>query len=492
MSEHPFGSVRDLIQAQMLEQALPSLAVAVARNGQILWEEAFGWADRERRVPATPHTLYSLASISKPVTATALMILKEQAKLELDRPVNDYLGEAGLSARVGKAQDATVRRLANHTAGLPTHFQFFYEDEPYRRPPMHETIRRYGNLFWAPGQRYEYSNLGYGLLDHIISRQSGRPYADFLREQVFLPLGMIRSCVNLAAPLEAYQAVRYGADGVPYPFYDFDHPGGSAVFASAHDLARFGLFHLKSRLPDQKPILPDAALEEMQAPTARTDAGSGYGIGWAIEEDDYGLRSVSHNGGMGGVNTCLKLFPSEGLAIAVLANANTDLPYRVQSEIAAALLPEYAARRGEEGSEETARAQQDAGVLLKPAPGLRGEWAGSVHTYQGEVPFTLWFQRSGDIHAQLGSELKTLVNDARFREGTLSGTLAGDLGTEDTRRMRHRLHLRLTRRRGNVLSGLVLALYHNDEPAGGAPARRMRSALGHWAQLSRSAQTKRR
>src|SRR5947209_8642796 len=87
-----FSAIRELIRSRLVEQSLPSLAVAVAQNGAILWEEGFGWANRENRMPATEHTMYSLASISKPITATGLMVLKEREKLELDRPINEYLG----------------------------------------------------------------------------------------------------------------------------------------------------------------------------------------------------------------------------------------------------------------------------------------------------------------------------------------------------------------------------------------------------------------
>ena len=152
--------------ARLTEQALPSLAAAVARDGEILWEEGFGWADRENRVPASEHTMYSLASISKPITTTGLMVLREQGKLELDRPINEYLGEAKLNGRDHhNAAEATVRRVANHTSGLPLHYHFFPEDEPYRRPPMEETIRRYGSVVTAPGEKFQYCNLGYGILD---------------------------------------------------------------------------------------------------------------------------------------------------------------------------------------------------------------------------------------------------------------------------------------------------------------------------------------
>jgi CubicO group peptidase (beta-lactamase class C family) len=134
--EDIFDGVREYIHTRMVEDAVPSIAVAVAQDGEILWEEAFGWADREGLVAATPHTMYSLAPISKPITATGLMVLRERGLLELDRSVNDHLGDAKLTARVGSAEDATVRRVANHTSGLPLHCHFFYEDEPYTRPPI--------------------------------------------------------------------------------------------------------------------------------------------------------------------------------------------------------------------------------------------------------------------------------------------------------------------------------------------------------------------
>ena len=258
MTDTQFDSIRALIQKKLVESGTPSLAVAAARDGDILWEEGFGWADREKRKKANAHTVYSLASISKPITATGMMLLRERGLLDLDSPVNRYLGEAKLKAHVGSIDDATVRRLANHSSGLGLHYHFFCEDEPYRPPSMDETIRRYGHLVTAPGERHQYSNLGYGILDYVISRLSGKDYCDFMREEVFLPLGMTRTSIQLATGLRKYQAVRYGDDGLPIPFYDFDHRGASAVFSSVHDLIRFGMFHLKSHLADQKSILSDS------------------------------------------------------------------------------------------------------------------------------------------------------------------------------------------------------------------------------------------
>ena len=135
-----FERVRAAIREQMQKRSVPSVSVAVARDGKIIWEEAFGWADCENRIEATPHTMYSLASISKPFTATALMILKQRGLVDLDRPINDYLGDAKIKVRIGNPNDVTIRRVANHSSGLPLHYQFFYADEPYRVPSRDETI----------------------------------------------------------------------------------------------------------------------------------------------------------------------------------------------------------------------------------------------------------------------------------------------------------------------------------------------------------------
>ena len=212
-----FDDVRRRIRQVLVSDGLPSISVAVARDGEIIWEEGFGWADREKRIPATEHTMYSLASVTKPITATGLMVLVERGLIDLDRPVNEYLGDAKLEGRAGEVSRATVRHLANHTSGLPIHAQSFYLDEPYRPPPMDETIRRYGILVTAPGERANYSNLGYGILDYVISRVSGRSYADFMREEVFIPLGMTRSSVGIGPGLDSFQAVRYGRGGSASP-----------------------------------------------------------------------------------------------------------------------------------------------------------------------------------------------------------------------------------------------------------------------------------
>jgi CubicO group peptidase (beta-lactamase class C family) len=464
-----FDGVRSLIQRQMAERQVPSVAVAVARDGRIVWEEAFGWADRENRVAATPHTLYSLASISKPITATGLMILQERGLIDLDRPINDYLGDAKLNVRVGDPAAATVRRVANHSAGLPLHYQFFYEDEPYRAPSRDETILRYANALTPPGERYHYSNLGYGILDYVIARASGKTYRDFMRTEVFTPLGLTHMSVDVDPALQRQQAVRYGTDGLPIPFYGFDHPGGSAVYASAHDLVRFAMFHLKARLADQKPILSDAAIDAMQRPTADAGNGQGYGIGWMNTEYQRGRHSISHTGGMGGVSTSLRLFPAEKIAIVVLTNAGSHpVAGTVMEEIEKVLLPDLRRRPPAPPPAATAR--------FEPPNELVGTWTGQVHTYRAPLAFTLEIKADGDVHARLGTQLQTLLNRAALRDGYLTGTMMGDIGTEDASRTPHTLSVML-KLRGSALVGGVTAM--------SLPARRVGNALTHWVELKR-------
>ena len=220
-----FAVARAHARAAVQDSGVPSLAVAVAKGGKIIWEEGFGWADREGRIPANEHTTYSLASISKPITATGLMMLVEQGKVKLDAPANDYLGSGKITGLAGDASGATVRRVANHTAGLPLHYMFYYDGAIDQVPSMDEAISRYGITVYPPGSAYQYSNLGFGIIDYIIERVSGQAYADYMRSQVFLPLGMTHTSIFVAPGLEPYAAVRYEPDGRRVTRYDFDHRG---------------------------------------------------------------------------------------------------------------------------------------------------------------------------------------------------------------------------------------------------------------------------
>ncbi|HEY3657557.1 MAG TPA: serine hydrolase domain-containing protein [Steroidobacteraceae bacterium] len=131
------GKIRDLIAYWKV----PSIAVAVAYKGQVIWEEGFGFSDPESKVPATGQTVYSLASVSKPITATAIMTLVQKGKVRLDDPINRYLGDDKIVARIGNTEDATIRRVANHTAGILPHYKTFDADRGEQVPPSARPFR---------------------------------------------------------------------------------------------------------------------------------------------------------------------------------------------------------------------------------------------------------------------------------------------------------------------------------------------------------------
>ena len=439
-----FEQARALIRRTMEEHDLPGVVVAVARDGQIVWEEGFGWADLERRVPATPRTMFSLASITKPMTATAIMRLVEQGRIGLDLPANQYLGDGQIHSDVWNPAGATVRRVLSHTAGLPLHYEFFYEGQGHRARTTDEGIARYGILVAPPGEVFEYSNVGYGVLDRIIERVSGRSYAEFMRAEVFHPLGMARSVVSTGAGLGEAAAVRYDGDNRPVPPYDFGHRGASAVYSSAHELVRFGMFHLGRGKP---PILRDATRRAMQQ-VATPGPGEQYGLGWLVD-DDHGYRRVYHDGDMPGVQTILNLYPDEKLAVVVLTNKYTGSVGRIAQEITGAMLPRFAA--AVRAREARSAADPAPPTPFRPTPELLGEWSGTVRTYQGAVPLTLRFQPDGDVHVQLDEEMRTLLNDVSFRDGRLLGRFAGSIPTEDARRQPHTVLLNVRLRSGRLV-----------------------------------------
>lgn len=481
-----FSPVRNEIQGALVAWDQPSMAVAVALDGKVVWEEGFGWADRERRIPATEHTMYSLASISKPITATGLMILVERGLVDLDAPANDYLGPAKIDGRAWDAAGATVRRVASHTAGLPLHYQFFYEDEPYRRPHMDETIRRYANLVTAPDERWNYSNLGFGILDYIIERVSGQSYPDFMRDEVFHPLGLTRTSVDIGPGLEDFTAMRYATDQSPIPFYDFDHPGGSAVFSSAHDLVRFGMFHLGRDLDHQRRILSDASIEAMRQPIRESAPDNTYGIGWAMRDLPGGLTLQRHGGGMGGVRTELAIALRENAAVVVLSNSATPLTGYISNLLWHTLFPDAVPKPTRPEVPDPHRLERegilddaaDGGALIDfaPMPDLAGDWVGEVDTHLGPHRLALAIDDGGRVHVQLGDDLWTLLNNASFDGEYLRGGFRGDIGTEDANRTDSVLSVEL-RLRGDVLNGSVIAIT--------LPNVRLGNALTHWAELRR-------
>jgi CubicO group peptidase (beta-lactamase class C family) len=451
---YDFGHARKLIDSVMKADRIPSMAVAVAKGDRILWEVGVGFADVERNVPSNAHTPYSLASISKPFTATGIMLLVQQQLVRLRAPVNHYLGGARVVAREGSADAVTLERLLTHTAGLPLHYQFFYEDAGYTRPPMDSTIRRYGVAVYPPGEAFQYSNLGYGILDYVISRKSGMSYADFMRRSVFMPLGLTNTRVGLAPGPMNHAAQRYDADNKPIPYYTFDHPGASEIYSSAHDLVRFGMYHLSAKFPGQRQILAKETVSEMQRDVAVEAPGLMRGLGWSIRTIN-GVRRVSHSGGMPGVSTFLALYPEEQVVVVVLLNKlvrrATDA---VLTELSATVMPRFA----------TALRAQRAAPAPPPTPSvdvarlaeLQGQWRGFIYTYADSVPSALTISAADAPQLSVHGSVPVALTSLSLEQGILTGRANLQLGAPDFVRHPHQTVVWL-RRNERSLTGYAAA-----------------------------------
>jgi CubicO group peptidase (beta-lactamase class C family) len=449
-----FSKVETIIQNKLTDSKIPSISVAVARKGEVLWEQAFGWADLENRIPATEHTLYYTASVTKTFTETALMILAERNKLDLDRPVNDYLVGAKLSSPAWDPAGATVRRVANHTAGLTT----FNTAEPLS---MDEKIRRYGVLFWPPGDHFDYSNLGTIVLEEVIAQASQQPYATFLQNEICQPLGLSRVSVGPDPALEKDTARAYNAATharVPQP------KGG--IYCNAHDLLRFAMFHLKTPLPGQKAILSSRSIDAMQNDTVDAGRGTRYGFSWWVEENRFGVRSVLSQGGTDAAQAWLRLIPSEGIAVVLLCNSGNASVKSIVDDIIATLLPEYA-----EQMAQPAPAADAPKTPPLPSPNFVGTWKGIVKTYRGDIPVTFSIPASGEVQVTLGSQPATPLNNPKFNEKRISGTIAGDLSA----------HVDGAPKSGML--ELVLRLY--DGALKGAAVSLSAARYPHWVELKK-------
>lgn len=436
-----FAAVRAHIQRLVDEGGVPSIAVAVAMDGKILWEEGFRLADRERGIAATAHTPYSIASINKAITSTAIMILSERGDIDLDAPLDDYLGGIRFSGLAGDRRDVTPRRAMAHSAGLPQRFHTVYAGD--EMPTAERTLTRYGMVVFPPGEYFHYSNVGYRALDVAIANTSGKSYGEFLSEEIFAPLGMSRGALDLHPAWASEAAKRYDPQQKPMRHYVTDHPGSGDVWASAHDLLRFGMLHLGTPLPGQRPVLRPESIAAMQQ--VASAPGRNWGLGWHLT-DDRGHRLVEHGRGQPGANTQLSLYPDSGIAIVVLSNRSGGEAYDISRRIAAVLLP----HRGE-----SATAPPAAQSAARPRADFSGTWSGTLTTYEREEPFVLIFQPYGDVHVRIGGMMTSLVNDFSASD-VLRGSFLGLMNTSDARPHHHTLGFTLLPR-GDELIGEVTA-----------------------------------
>ncbi|MGQ4659567.1 serine hydrolase [Lysobacter sp. F6437] len=445
-----YASIHADIATGITEGKLTGVAIAVVKDGRIVHEAGFGWADRASGRRATPRTPFSLASATKPITTTAVMTLVRAGKLDLDRPANDYLGDDLIMDAHGPAQAVTLRRLASHSSGLPTFFEMYPEGGPGRQPDVAELIRDYGRLVAPAGERYEYSNLAFAILGEIVARTSRQPFGDYLQEHVFAPLGMHDSFIGTDSGRRAETATRYNKEGEPMPFYVTATPGSGEVFSSAHDMARFAMLHLEDDLGAQASILDDGQLDELHRPHTEIAPGHDYGLGWEVLRQHGGPTVLSHAGGQSGVVTEFALVPEADAAVVVLSNHGGSHQFldTLRDRLLRTVVPGW---QGMPGS------PQSPLQPLQPASAYAGTWRGVVQAQGQRIPATLVITPRGTGTFTLRNRSPQPISDLGLIDGLVNGEVSGDIDSPDTRRESLdtlALNLKL---RGDRLDGEVIA-----------------------------------
>lgn len=298
-------------------------AALVARNGQILLDKGYGYADLEWQIPDTPETKFRLGSMTKQFTAAGILLLEERGKLSTDDIVKKYMPDAPAAW-----DKITIYNLLTHTSGIPnfTSFPDYRSSEGMPTTPAQLVARFLDKpLDFQPGEKWSYSNSGYVLLGYLIEKISGQTYQNFIQENFFKPLGMNDSGYDSNSAIILNRASGYapGPGGpVNAGYIDMSIPfSAGALYSTTHDLLRWdeALYGGK--------VLSPAALKKMTTPFKQN-----YACGLMVQTVQ-GHTVYEHGGGIEGFNTDMAYYPDERLALIALSNLNGNAPSSIVEQL---------------------------------------------------------------------------------------------------------------------------------------------------------------
>lgn len=323
------GRIEKAVTAFMARVNAPGLSLAIALDGQLRFESGYGLADIWNDVPAKATTVYRLASVSKPITAVATMQLVERHRLNLDDTVGKWLPDVPAAL-----QPITVRQLLSHQSGIRHYTP--QEDDSSKHYPQHYTslpdalaIFKNDPLVHAPGTKMTYSTYGYTLLGIIIEEASGRNYVDFVSDNIFKPVGMMRSGLDDPHAIVPNRSRGYAKTnagslrnaGFMDPSYKI--PGGGWL-STVGDMVRFGLALQAGTLLKPESLRQMTTMQRVDG----TD-DTFYGLGWIVE--GWGVPDaprvpglVWHGGVQQGVTTNLYMLLPERTVVAVMTNVEGE------------------------------------------------------------------------------------------------------------------------------------------------------------------------
>jgi CubicO group peptidase (beta-lactamase class C family) len=328
----------EYVQAEMKKQRIPGLSLAVIKEGKIIKAMGYGLANVELNLPASPESVYKIGSVSKQFIATGIMLLVQEGKLGLSDKVSQHLEGTPETWR-----DITLRHLLTHTSGLVREAPGF---NPLKIQADADVIKTAYSmpLRFAPGEKWEYCNLGYFMLAEIIRKASGAGWSEYLNQRVFQPLGM-----NATRPTSVADIVPNRANGYAWKDSTLENaeiilalrPSG-AFLSNVLDLAKWDAALYTDG------ILTRSSREQMWTPSAEIPGRSNgatrvsYGLGWQIGEVN-GHRHVNHGGTLTGFRAALVRFLDDKLTVVVLTNVADASPDVIAQGVAAFYIPGLAA-----------------------------------------------------------------------------------------------------------------------------------------------------
>jgi serine beta-lactamase-like protein LACTB, mitochondrial len=315
---------RRLAHALLLEENLPGLSVAVARDGEMVWTEGFGWADVEGRRPVTPRTQFRLGSVSKTLTAAAIALLHERGRIDLDAPVQTYV-----PAYPQKPWTVTTRQLMGDIAGVHR-----IRGDNNDNPPggqcasLDEALATFADepLLFEPGTRYRFSTYGWILLSAVVEAAAGESLPVFITREILEPLGMASTVLEDGADVRdittfyiprASMRTKLGVRKRSRP-HNSCLAGAGAFFSTPSDLVRFGRAMLKPGL------LKADTVALFQTPLRlESGASTDFALGWKVERVQLAgapARMVAHRATPNGGTVALLTFPDHGVVVAAASN----------------------------------------------------------------------------------------------------------------------------------------------------------------------------
>ena len=318
--------LEDTVSKFMASTNAPGIAVAVVLNGEEVWSEGFGMADLENNVPVTTQTLFRLASISKPITATAAMQLWEQGKLDLEVPIQKYC-----PAFPQKESPINTRQLMSHLAGV-RHYRTDPKEDletnntKHFDDPIAGGIQFFANdpLLSKPGSKFNYSTQGFTLVGCAIEGASGEKYVDHVRQHIFMPAGMNSTRWDdrfsvIPHRTRFYSKTKMGViQNSEFLDSSYKIPGGGWL-SSADDMARFEVAILGDRFVKRATRDLMWTAQHASSPEVVEEKHGGYALGWGVG-DAAGVPDVGHGGGQQGTSTFIMMAPEQKAGVVVLIN----------------------------------------------------------------------------------------------------------------------------------------------------------------------------